>query len=173
MVETSKLMTGFKMAYTQSDECTFMITDFDSIETQGWFDYELNKLVSISASAFTAFFNWYWHIRADMPNFTAMFDSRAFVVPESDAPNVFVWRQKDWYRNSIQMLAQSLFSQKQLNGKKISEVLEMLKQKDSDWDYLSDQLKYGTFYTPDEVLHRQLDYNELKFYMNGLNTVDF
>lgn len=173
MVETSKLMTGFKMAYTQSDECTFMITDFDSIETQGWFDYELNKLVSISASAFTAFFNWYWHMRADMPNFTAMFDSRAFVVPESDAPNVFVWRQKDWYRNSIQMLAQSLFSQKQLNGKKIPEVLEMLKQKGSDWDYLSDQLKYGTFYTPDEVLHGQLDYSELKFYMNGLNTVDF
>ena len=43
-------MQGFKLAYIQSDEATFCITDYDSIETQGWFDYDLSKIVSISAS---------------------------------------------------------------------------------------------------------------------------
>src|SRR3954469_12276586 len=43
-------LAGFKLAYTQSDEANFLITDYDRLTTQGWFDYELNKIVSISAS---------------------------------------------------------------------------------------------------------------------------
>lgn len=155
--QTAKEMSGFKLAYVQSDEATFMLTDYSDVEdnynTNGWFDYELNKIVSISASAFTAHFNWYWHIRGDMPNSTAMFDSRAFTVPIEDAPNVFVWRQKDWVRNSVQMYARHYFSQSELDGKKIPDIHEMLYQKGVNWSKLPLQLKNGTFITSDSEKH--------------------
>ena len=56
-MHVSQEMQGFKGAYIQSDEVTFMLTDFDGHETQGWFGYELNKIVSISASLMTAHFH--------------------------------------------------------------------------------------------------------------------
>ena len=52
----AKEMQGFKAAYVQSDEVTFCITDYDSLETEGWFDYKLSKVVSISAALMTAAF---------------------------------------------------------------------------------------------------------------------
>lgn len=165
---TAKEMQGFKLAYTQSDEATFMLTDYDTFETQGWFNYELNKVVSIAASAFTAHFNHYYHGTDNHPMQTqAMFDARAFNVPQEDAPNVFVWRQKDWMRNSVQMLARSLYSHKELERKNNLELLEMIKSKGSVWDELSNQLKYGTFVTPDnECVYSQFDYSTLKSYLD-------
>lgn len=40
--------------------------------------------------------------------------------------NYFVWRQQDAVRNSIQMVGQAFFSQKQLHGKSCNEIQEML-----------------------------------------------
>lgn len=147
--ETAKQMQGFKLAYIQSDEATFMLTDYDTLETQPWFGYEINKLVSIAASAFTAHFNYYWHIRLDYTIATAMFDARAFNVPEEDAPNVFIWRQRDWERNSVQMLSRSLYSQKQLHGKKVPELHDLIHAKGQNWAKIGDQLKNGTFIKSD------------------------
>jgi len=143
--QTAKEMSGFKLAYIQSDECTFMLSDYDNFETQGWFDYELNKVVSIAASSFTAWFNYYWHLHLENTVATAMFDARAFSVPIEDAPNVFIWRQRDWERNSVQMLARAHFSHKQCEGKKIPELHEMLHKKGVNWTTLRNQLKNGTF----------------------------
>ena len=139
--KTADDMQGFKLAYTQSDEATFLITDFDKLDSQGWFGYELNKVVSLSASLFTAHFNWC--MGGDR---IATFDSRAFVVPLEDVPNVFTWRQKDWFRNSISMLAQAHFSHKQLHGKKTSDMHDMLHDKGINWATdLTEQQKNGTF----------------------------
>lgn len=155
-IDTAKEMMGFKLAYLQSDECTFMLTDFDTLQTQGWFGYELNKIVSVSASMFTAYFN-----RAYGSD-NAIFDSRAFIVPEDDAPNVFIWRQRDWERNSIQMLSRSHFSHSELNKKKVPEMHNMLHQKGVNWSELNDQLKNGTFITKDfELLHNKMDYEQI------------
>lgn len=143
--DSAKEMMGFKLAYIQSDECTFMLTDFDTLTTDGWFNYELNKVVSISAAMFTAYFN-----RA-YGSTNALFDSRAFIVPLDDAPNVFVWRQRDWERNSLQMLARAHFSHKELDYKKAPEMHDMLHSKGINWADLDDRLKNGTF------LHRNLE----------------
>ncbi len=142
--DTAREMAGFKIAYVQSDECTFMLTDFDKPETQGWFDYKLNKVVSITASMYTAYFN-----RAYNPIFgPALFDARAFVVPREDAPNVFVWRSHDWHRNSLSMLAQANFSHKELQFKNASEMHDMLHTKGINWATdLTDQQKNGTWIT--------------------------
>jgi tRNA(His) 5'-end guanylyltransferase len=161
--QTIKTMQGVKAAYIQSDECTFMLTDFDELETQGWFNYELNKVVSISAASYTAHFNKAMRDRG--VDKIAMFDSRAFIVPYEDTPNVFIWRQRDWQRNSIQMLARAHFSQKTLHGENVAGLKQLLTGNGVDWEALPDQQKNGTFlfawndFKPD---YRSHDYDGLR-----------
>lgn len=147
--QTAAEMQGFKLGYTQSDEATFLLTDFDRHDTLGWFGYDLSKLISISASLFTMYFN-----RRHIVKQTAVFDSRAFVVPELDVPNTFVWRQKDWERNSLQMLARSHFSHKELLGKNRTQMHDMLHRVGVNWATdLTAQQKNGTFVLRDGTIH--------------------
>jgi tRNA(His) 5'-end guanylyltransferase len=138
-LETARDMQGFKAAYVQSDEVTFCLTDYDTLETQGWFDYELAKVISISAATMSVWFNKY------METYGPVFDSRAFTVPISDVVNAFLWRAKDWKRNSIQMYCQAFFSHKQLHGKKQADMHEMLHSIGQNWANLPDRIKNGTF----------------------------
>lgn len=153
---TSREMQGFKLAYHQSDEVTFMLTDFDTYQTQGWFGYELNKVVSITASTFTAKFNRYY---GSQNGVDAIFDARAFIVPIDDAPNVFIWRQQDWERNSIQMLTRAHFSQKECHQKRIPDMHEMLHGKGINWAHLPGHWKNGTFVDREQnLISDRLDY---------------
>lgn len=163
-LKASEQMQGFKLAYVQSDEATFMLTDYDTHESQGWFNYEVNKVVSITASLFTAYFNEYWKQHVADKYKPALFDARAFTVPEEDAPNAFIWRQRDWERNSVQMLARDTYSQKELHGKKVPDLLEMIEAKRGwSWYKLPNQLKYGTFVEEDgKFTHEKETYNTLK-----------
>ena len=64
MQETAKYMCeniqGAKLAYVQSDEITIILTDYDTLETDCWFNYRTDKLCSISASMATMAFNKYF-----------------------------------------------------------------------------------------------------------------
>ena len=51
---------GCKFGYTQSDEISLLLTNNDTFETQPWFDNNINKIVSVSASMASMFFNKYW-----------------------------------------------------------------------------------------------------------------
>jgi tRNA(His) 5'-end guanylyltransferase len=159
-------MSGFKLAYHQSDEVTFLITDYDTHTTEGWFGYELNKLLSITASEFGGYFNKAYDActtgRTNQFSRPAVFDARAFVVPQDDAPNVFIWRQRDWERNSLQMLARSHFSHKDLKNKNRGDMHEMLHSVGVNWADLTSYLKNGTFYTQDhQEIHDRLTYDEI------------
>lgn len=139
-IETANDMQGFKAAYVQSNEVTFFLSDYNSLQSQGWFEYNLSKIISISASLMTANFNKYY-----AANKLAVFDSRAFSVPIEDVANVFLWRSLDWKRNSIQMLAQSNFSHKELHGKSCNDLIDMLHGIGKYWECLPDIQKNGTF----------------------------
>ena len=52
-----KNIMGAKFAFVQSDEISILLTDFESIQTQSWFDNNLQKMCSVSASMATAKFN--------------------------------------------------------------------------------------------------------------------
>lgn len=54
-----KNIQGAKLGFVQSDEITILITDFEDINTQLWYDGNIQKMVSISASEATAKFNHY------------------------------------------------------------------------------------------------------------------
>lgn len=132
---------GFKAAYVQSDEVSFCFTDYDTHETQGWFDYNLQKVASLSASLMSVAFN---------KNFPTdsfpVFDSRAFVLPIQEVSNAFLWRAKDWTRNSLTMYALSFFPHKQLHGKNKDAKHEMLHSVGKNWTTdLTEQQRNGTF----------------------------
>jgi len=139
-------LQGFKLAYVQSDEATFLITDTDSNEQEGWFGYDHTKIVSVSAALMTAYFGWEakWQGIADTRG-VAVFDARAFSVPWAEVPNQFLWRHKDWARNSVQMYARASLSHGELHGKRLPEIHDMLHAKGLNWAKLSPQLKNGTF----------------------------
>lgn len=134
-------MQGFKVGYVQSDEATFCITDYDKLDSQGWFGYELPKIISISAALMTAHFN-----RLLPTEKTPVFDSRAFSIPAHDVTNAFLWRVKDWEKNSLQMYARTFFSQEQLHGKNRQAMHDMLHGVGKNWATdLTEQQKNGTF----------------------------
>jgi tRNA(His) guanylyltransferase len=137
----AKEMQGFKAAYIQSDEVSFLLTDYDRINTAAWFDNNLSKIITVSASIMTANFN-----KVIGVDELAYFDGRAFNIPESDISNYFLWRSRDWARNSISMYARTFFSTKELYKKTVADVNEMLFSVGKNWtkDLLPVE-KNGTF----------------------------
>ncbi len=111
--------------YTQSDEISILLNDWKTLKTEQWFDANIQKMVSISASMATGFFNHKIN-SMDVDGNMAFFDARVFNVPMDEVANYFVWRQQDATRNSINMLGQFYFSHKELQGKNTDEVQEML-----------------------------------------------
>ena len=208
-------MQGFKIAYTQSDEVSFLLTDYDTVETCPWFDYDQQKLATVAASIMTAHFNqelreriqlnndnlilkrdykdddfslkagargkvecklgpgafggqdpWY-NVNyggmtiatpasdfisppRDIPKSLAYFDGRAYNVPREDVSNYFLWRAKDWERNSLTMYASAFFSHKQLHGKSKQDRHDMLHSIGKNWTTdLDPRDRNGTFFKID------------------------
>ena len=142
--ETCRKIQGFKLAFIQSDEVNILVTDYDELDTQGWFDYNLSKILSVSAGMMSAYFS---------RNFGRIgtFDSRVFNIPKEDVSNYFVWRAKDWARNSLNMYARSFFSHRELMNKHSSVIHEMLHKIGKNWTTdISNQCKNGTWFTKNE-----------------------
>ncbi len=144
-----KNIQGAKCAYKQSDEISILLTDFDRLSTDAWFDYNLQKMVSVSAGmASTVFTDWWNYTKVNQAQ--VIFDSRAFNIPKEEVCNYFIWRQLDWFRNSLQMLAHTHLSHKELNEKNTSDIHEMLHQKGVNWADLEPVWKNGVFIWLDE-----------------------
>jgi tRNA(His) 5'-end guanylyltransferase len=155
---------GFKLGYVQSDEASFLLTDYDELQTQPWFGYKQSKIESVSASIMTAAFARCMRLAGVTD--LATFDARAFNVPEDEVVNYFLWRAQDWARNSLSMYAQAHFSHQELQGKNAADIHEMLHSIDRNWatDLMDDE-RNGTFLTPGgslaEVLPTFTAINEL------------
>lgn len=139
-----------KIGYTQSDEITILLNDWGTLKTDQWFNGDIQKIVSVSASLATGYFNKFFteEFGDAIPNVTAFFDSRAFNTPISDVTNNFIWRQQDATRNSINMLGQFYFTHKELYGKNTSQVQDMLMlQHNVNWNNLDVWKKRGVAIT--------------------------
>jgi tRNA(His) guanylyltransferase len=124
---------GCQVAYVQSDEITLLLVDYQTIKTQGWFEYDLQKMVSISAAIASNAFNAEL-ARAFPDKPPALFDSRAWNLPREEVTNCFIWRQQDATRNSILGLAQAHFSHREMHGKNTSVLQDMLHAKGINWN---------------------------------------
>jgi tRNA(His) 5'-end guanylyltransferase len=151
------VIQGAQLAYTQSDEISVLVHGYKTFHSQSWFDNQVQKMVSIAAGTASAYFSvnswkmWAetgWEQVPDSDSSVyvkpAVFDARAFTLPESEVCNYFLWRQKDASRNSIQMLARSLHSHKEIDGKNGSEMQEMCFQKGQNWNDLPSRYRRGS-----------------------------
>lgn len=129
-------------AYVQSDEISLLIRVRDYL-TSPWFDNDVQKMVSVTASLATSKFNHLRIVRAwndgcllNMERFVmAEFDARVWTLPNrQEVFNYFLWRQKDARRNAISAAAQSVFSAKELHGVSSAAKIEMLASKGIDWE---------------------------------------
>lgn len=144
--DTFKELPSCVFAWVASDEASFVLHGYKQLKSEPWFGNRLAKLTSLSAAIMTKWFNfstrnskklWWIH--------EAVFDSRVFVLPEHEVCNYFIWRQRDWERNSVHMLARSLFSHKQLMNKNVTQMKEMIHNHESDakWSELPQYQKEG------------------------------
>ena len=158
---------GCVLGYTQSDEITLILVDYQTLTTEAWFDYRVEKLCSIAASMATMAFNRafannvgdyctytyecmdnthenYEHILSLAVDKGAMFDARCFNIPKEEVTNLIYWRQLDASRNSVQMVGQAYFSQKELQDKSCSDIQDMLMTKGVNWNDLPTYQKRGS-----------------------------
>ena len=147
---------GCVLGYTQSDEITLVLVDYQTIDSCAWFDNQVQKMASVSASMATMYFNKYFNSailnydfewkssltpqsieiqekhKTYMNNLRkaaekgAMFDARVFNLPKEEVINCLIWRQQDATRNSIQAAGQYYFSHKELQGKTCNDIQDML-----------------------------------------------
>lgn len=136
-------MQGVAFAYLQSDEVSFLLTDFANEQTCAWFDGNLQKICSVSASSITAYFNEYMTLQGGRSKM-ALFDARVWTIPDpTEVENYFIWRQQDAERNSLWMYARSFFSHGQLHGKTAPDMHQMLHDVGVNWNDLPAAQKRG------------------------------
>jgi tRNA(His) 5'-end guanylyltransferase len=133
-------LQGSVFAYTQSDEISVLLQDFESVQTEPWFGGNVQKMASIAASLATAKFNWFMGglnvVRESEFGVMAMFDARVFTIPDPvEVANYFVWRQRDAVRTSISMAAQAAFPHAELQGLNGDQLQEKLwREKGVNWN---------------------------------------
>ncbi len=154
---------GCVCGYTQSDEISLVLQDYKKLDTDAWFGYNVQKLVSVSAKMATdhfhrAFYNaacgidaekcidLYWRAMSDN---NVGFDSRCWNLPFEEVNNYLIDRQQDAERNSINLLAQQYYSQRELDGIKSNELQNKLfTEQGINWNDLPDYQKRGYLALP-------------------------
>ena len=159
-----KNIQGCVFGYTQSDEISLILVDYKKLDSSAWYDNEVQKMCSVAASLCTLAFNRIFReeVHKHVPKYFnenpkllsaynkaletgAVFDCRAFNIPKEDVCNCIIWRQQDATRNSIQSLAQSVFSHKELHGLSCDKLQDKLfKERGINWNDLEDYKKRGT-----------------------------
>lgn len=166
MMNLCRGIQGCVFGYTQSDEITLILIDYQKLESDAWFGYRVDKMCSIAASMATLEFNkafkFYVESHRARSAFIvedeakekaydmslakgAMFDARAFSIPKEEVTNLIYWRQQDAMRNAVQMVGQAFYSHNELQGVSCNDLKEMLlRDKGIDWDDIPIKYQRGS-----------------------------
>lgn len=142
---------GCVMGYTQSDEISLLLRDWDTHDTQAFFDYNVQKITSLMGAIASNAFNFAYSEYQPPRDFgdLVQFDARVHNIPVEEVTNYFIWRQQDASRNSVQMVGHHHFSQKKMHKKNNSEVQDMLMlEKGINWNDIPTWMKRGSCYFP-------------------------
>ena len=157
---------GCVLGYCQSDEISLLLIDYDTLETSAWFDNNLSKIISITSSLASVYFNQQFYINLVdyrvknyksknrdveyenrlLANISSLpvFDSRAFNLSKEEVNNYFVWRQQDAIKNAIQMVGRAYFTHKELENKNGKDIVDMLDSIGVNYHSYSTSEKRGT-----------------------------
>ena len=167
MQETMKYLCeniqGCVLGYTQSDEITLVLVDYKNLNSAAWFDYQVQKMVSVGAGMASMYFNkvFYQKVADFLGAFPslrdelsatymkavdkgAFFDARVFNIPVEEVTNCVLWRQLDAERNSILAIGQANFSHKELQNKSCKDIMNMLEAEGIVWGEYPTTLKRGS-----------------------------
>lgn len=162
MLYLCKNIQGCTFGYTQSDEITLVLCDYQTLETDAWFKYNVQKMVSVAASMATFAFlctlteiidKEYedgnmtvedWSMVLNKLAKGAFFDARAFNLTKEEVVNCLIWRQQDATRNSIQAVGQYYFSHKELHKLSCNDIQNKLfTEKGVNWSAYPVSAKRG------------------------------
>lgn len=150
MIDTTKGLvekTHARIGYTQSDEIS-LVWYSDTVESGYFFDGKIMKMTSVLASLATAIFtasandHGLGMFMGRLPHF----DCRVIQIPtQTEAANMFLWRELDATKNAISMAARAYYSHKELDHKNGPEMQEMLFAKGINFNDYPAAFKRGTF----------------------------
>lgn len=137
-LELCRQIPNCRFGYVQSDEISLVLLE-PSVHAQQWFNGRLQKIQSLAASIASTEFRMHlleilnitkensaeWNPYIPLVR-NALFDCRAFNVPERDVCNYFIWRQKDCRRNCVLSLAQHRIGKKKIHGMGVSALMTRL-----------------------------------------------
>jgi tRNA(His) 5'-end guanylyltransferase len=172
---------GAIFGYVQSDEFSIVLQTDARTQSQPWFGGKVQKICSIASSVATAAFNSSLLNQDSLRPIEnpAMFDARCWNMPWEDVGNYFLWRWRDATRNSVSMYARSMFSHRELHGKSVSEMKDMINyqvsnEEDRDhygkdtWEELLPRNRQGWFFINDPTLRANM-----QEVWNGQSLVEF
>ena len=157
---------GCVLGYCQSDEISLVLVDYENLESCAWFDNNISKIISITSSMASVYFNQQFYLNlvdykiknreskdrdveyenrlltkiSSLP----IFDSRAFNLPKEEVNNYFVWRQQDAIKNAIQMIGRAYFTHKELENKNGKDIVDMLDRIKVNYHSYATSEKRGT-----------------------------
>ena len=173
--DMAEKIQGCVLGYTASDEISLLLLDYQELNTDAWFGYNIDKLVSSAASMATIFFfknfvrealhfedslseedktsnGEYLVVLNNKVQCNPIFDARAFNIPKEEVANYFLDRQRYTEKNSISMLARHYFSHKEIEGKNGSQMQDMLMEKyNVNWNDCPIVHKRGVFCKKDSL----------------------
>jgi len=149
MTDTTKFLvqeTNAVVGYTQSDEISLILYS-DDRKSSIYNDGKKQKILSKLTGRCVSFFNEKRVEYLPAHNRVANFDCRVYQTPTlHDACVQLLWRENDATKNSIAMLAQSLFSHQQLQNLDGNQMQDkMMLEKGVNWNDLPANLKRGTY----------------------------
>jgi tRNA(His) 5'-end guanylyltransferase len=175
MEHVAKEIQGCIFAYTESDEMSFVLSDYKKLNSAAWFDYNVEKVASLAASEATFAFNKYfaegvdkykngigydedgnlnkeeydqyviYHRAVDKG---VRFDGRCANYPKDEVANYIYWRQSDAMRNSVSMAARAQFPHSKCDNKNQEQLKEMLLSECGiDWNDYATHYRHGVCWT--------------------------
>ena len=149
MVDLTKYLveeTNAVIGYTQSDEITLVLYSDDK-KSSIYNDGKKQKILSKLTGKCVSYFNENRKYYLPEHNKIANFDCRIYQTPTlHDACLQLLWRENDATKNSIAMLAQSLFPHKDLQGLHGGEMQDkMMLEKNVNWNDLEAKYKRGSY----------------------------
>lgn len=138
VIETIKLMSGFVIAYTSSDEATFVISDEFRPETQAWYDFRVLKLNSIVASNMSVYYSTTFTELSKVKT-VGIFDARVFQWYRHRVDEIFKSRIFNSINNAVSMVYSAEIGKR---NKALSEMENELLLEEIE---VPDWFRYGSF----------------------------
>lgn len=150
-------ISNFKLGYVADGQATFLFYG-------DWLGGAGERIAGRLSSLLSVYFNKSYY--GSLGGIFA-FEGIALNIGMEDAPNYFVWRQREWINKSIELYARKYFDTRGLTPKDMGQRLHI---EGKSWDLLGNLWKYGSFITTGgDLMHSREDYWTISTYLGNLN----